>query len=261
VAPERTVPTFKIVVAYDGTEFVGWQRQAGGLSVQGLLEAALSAFDGRSVAVVGAGRTDAGVHALGQVASFTLERQTSPGTLVAAVNARLPPAIRVIDAVETDDAFHARYQARSKRYRYRIWNGAVMSPFEQRYAWHVTTPLDCRAMAVAAQALAGRHDFAAFQSAGSRAGSTVRTVLSSRVEGAPATIDAAEASMIVYEIAGNGFLRHMVRTIVGTLVEIGRGRWQPSHMATVVASHNRADAGPTAPPSGLFLVSVEYGDI
>jgi tRNA pseudouridine38-40 synthase len=256
------VPTFKIVVAYDGTDFVGWQRQAGGSSVQGLLEGALSELDGRAVAVVGAGRTDAGVHALGQVASFALERPASPETVVAAVNARLPSAIRVLDAAETPAGFHARYQARSKRYRYRIWNGPVMSPFERCYAWHVSTPLDRRAMAAAAPALGGRHDFAAFQSAGGSTTTTVRTVLSSSIEPMPATAGSRDASaLIVYDIVGDGFLRHMVRTIVGTLVEIGRGRWPPSHMAAVVASRQRGDAGPTAPPEGLFLVSVEYGDI
>jgi tRNA pseudouridine38-40 synthase len=214
------------------------------------------------------------VHALGQAASFALERQAVPDTLIAAVNARLPPMIRVLEAVEVDSAFHAQYRARSKRYRYRIWNAPVMSPFERRYAWHVPVRLDYRAMAEAAGALEGRHDFAAFQSAGSGPATTVRTVLSSTIDvgvtrdpragsGAVVVPAAAETApaLVVYEIVGDGFLRHMVRTIVGTLVEIGRGRWPASHMAAIVASRNRGAAGPTAPGLGLFLVSVEYGDI
>src|SRR5689334_18002499 len=146
---------------------VGWQRQAAGTSIQGLLEEALRELDGRAVTVIGAGRTDAGVHALGQVAGFSLDRAILPEALLRAVNARLPPAVRVVTAEEAPRRFHARFDARAKSYRYRIWNGDVMSPFERHYAWHVGGPLDVDSMANAARLVQGRHDFAAFQTAGS----------------------------------------------------------------------------------------------
>ena len=245
------MPSFKLTIAYDGKGFVGWQRQAAGESIQGLLEEALAALDGRTVAVVGAGRTDAGVHAIGQVAGVTLERAIDARTVVRAVNARLPETIRVLDAAEVPAAFHARFDTRSKTYRYRVWNGDVMSPFERAYAWHIPWPsLDAGAMGEAARALEGRHDFAAFQAAGTDTSGTERTVFTSRIERAD--------SLLTYEITGDGFLRHMVRGIVGTLVDIGRGRVPPSAMAAVLASKNRARAGPTAPPEGLFLVRVDY---
>jgi tRNA pseudouridine38-40 synthase len=268
------MPTFKIVLAYDGTDFVGWQRQAAGTSIQGLLEDALRELDQRDVAVIGAGRTDAGVHALGQVAGFSLERTIAPDALIRAVNGRLPGAVRVLSAVEASPAFHARFGARSKTYRYRIWNGAVMSPFERAYAWHVSGPLRVEPMIAAARALEGAHDFASFQATGGERLTTERLVFSSRVvaglepclraeEGVPATRSAAgpgagDGRLIVYEIAGNGFVRHMVRIIVGTLVEIGRGRRPVEWVDEVLASRDRARAGPTAPPEGLILTAVEY---
>src|SRR5262249_40941582 len=156
-------------VAYDGTDYVGWQRQASGVSIQGLVEDALRELDGRQVDVMGAGRTDAGVHALGQTASFSLERAIDAATLVRALNAKLPPAVRVRTADVQPAAFNARFDARSKTYRYRIWNGEVLNPFERRYVWHLVNPLDAGAMAAAALALEGTHDFAAFQGTGSDA--------------------------------------------------------------------------------------------
>jgi len=245
------MPTFKLTVAYDGTGLVGWQRQARGTSVQGLLEESLGKLDGRSVGVVGAGRTDAGVHALGQVASATLERAIDGPALIRAVNARLPGAVRVLEAIEVDPAFCARFDARAKTYRYRVVNAEVMSPFERTRAWHVPAPrLDVEAMEAAAAAVEGRHDFAAFQTLGAPMRTTERTVFSSRIHDLP--------ELITYEIRGDGFLRHMVRAIVGTLVEIGRGKQRPEWMAEVIASRSRGRAGPTAPPEGLFLVGVEY---
>jgi tRNA pseudouridine38-40 synthase len=241
--------TYRLTIAYDGTGLVGWQRQASGTSIQGLLEDALSELDGRPARVTGAGRTDAGVHAHGQVASVTLERGLAPDALMRAVNARLPAAVRVMAAVEAPADFHARFGARAKRYRYRIWYGEVISPFERAYAWHVRAPaLDTTAMAEAAALVAGTHDFAAFQAAGSDVASTVRTVTTS--------IIAADPPLVTYDIAGDGFLRHMVRGLVGTLVEVGRGRWPPSRMREVIASRDRALAGASAPPEGLFLVAV-----
>ena len=263
------MPTFKIILAYDGTQFVGWQRQASGTSIQGLLEDALSELDQRDVAVTGAGRTDAGVHALGQVAGFSLERAIAPDALVGAINARLPDAVRVLSAVEAPPTFHARFEAKTKIYRYRIWNADVMSPFERAYAWQVPGPLALEPMSAAARALEGRHDFAAFQAAGGETLTTTRVVFSSRIDAglksnatSPArratSSEACEGRLIVYEIAGSGFLRHMVRNIVGTLVEIGRGRRPVEWMSEVLASRDRARAGPTAPAEGLVLVGVEY---
>ncbi len=173
--------TFKITLAYDGTGYVGWQRQANGVSIQAVLEDALRALDGREVPVSGAGRTDAGVHALGQVASFTIARDLKPEALVRALNAHLPRAIRVLSVEEASPAFHARFSARTKTYQYRLWNGEVMSPFESTYAWHVPGPLDVEAMRAGARLLEGRHDFAAFQATGSSVTTTEREIFSSRI--------------------------------------------------------------------------------
>ena len=263
------MPTFKITLAYDGTQFVGWQRQASGTSIQGLLEDALRELDRRDVAVIGAGRTDAGVHALGQVAGFSLERAIAPDALVRAINARLPVAVRVLSAIDAPPTFHARFGARTKIYRYRIWNGEVMSPFERTYAWHVPGRLAGEAMITAARVFEGRHDFSAFEAAGGETLTTERVVFSSRiaaglnpgatsVDDRGASSQACDGRLIVYEIAGNGFLRHMVRNIVGTLVEIGCGRRPVEWVGEVLASRDRAQAGPTAPAEGLVLVGIEY---
>jgi tRNA pseudouridine38-40 synthase len=257
------MPTFRITVAYDGTEYCGWQRQADGVSIQGLLEDALREFDERDVTVHGAGRTDAGVHALGQAASFTIERDIDPATIVRALNAKLPEAVRVRAAVRAPDGFHARIAAQQKTYRYRIRNGEVSDPFERRYTWHVTGALDLGAMQTAAAMLVGQHDFAAFQSIGSDVATTVRTIAVSRIADCGLrTIEdfgSGPGALVVYEVTGNGFLRHMVRAIAGTLVEIGLGRRAPDSMADILASRDRASAGRTAPPQGLFLVHVDYG--
>lgn len=269
------MPTFKLTIAYDGTGFVGWQRQASGVSIQGLLEDALAELDGRAVTVTGAGRTDAGVHAIGQVAGVSIERAIDALSLMRAVNARLPATVRVTAAIEVPATFHARFNARSKTYRFRLWNGEVMNPFERAYAWHVPAPtLDVDAMSAAAALLEGRHDFAAFQAAGSETRGTERIVFYSRVfhsrisqaagtvsEAAGTVSEAASTvcdALIIYEVCGNGFLRHMTRNIIGTLVEVGRRRHPPEWVAEVLASRERGRAGPTAPPDGLFLVSVDY---
>jgi tRNA pseudouridine38-40 synthase len=243
---------FKLTIAYDGTDFIGWQRQAAGTSIQGLLEDALSELDGRPVAVTGAGRTDAGVHARGQVATAALDRDIDAASVVRAVNIRLPPTVRILEASVAPDGFHARFDARLKTYRYRIWNADVMSPFERSFAWHVPMKLDTEAMNEAAAMLCGTHDFAAFQGTGSDTQTTVRTVLGSAVAREPG------APLVLYDAAGEGFLRHMVRNVVGTLVEIGRGRYPPAWIGEVVASRERTAAGPTAPAHGLFLMGVSY---
>jgi len=249
----------KLTLAYDGTRFVGWQRQAEGDSVQGLLEDALARFEGAPVTVNGAGRTDAGVHALGQVANAQVTCAHDITTLIRALNAQLPDDVRVRSIEEMPPDFHARFNARSKTYRYRIWNGSVMSPFERAYVWHVPPPsLDTDAMGNAARLVEGRHDFAAFQATGTDPHSTERTIFSSRVVVEPDCRASRQARLITYEISGDGFLRHMVRTIAGTLVEVGRGRYASAWIAEVLASRSRARAGRTAPAEGLFLVKVDY---
>ena len=256
--------TFKITLAYDGTGFVGWQRQTNGISIQALIEDALRELDGRDVTVTGAGRTDAGVHACGQVAAFTIARELGPDAVVRALNAHLPHAIRVITAEAAPAGFHPRFGARAKTYRYRMWNHEVMSPFDRAYAWHVAGPLDVAAMAAAARLLEGRHDFAAFQAAGSSVATTEREIFESLIlrpcdPSTPREPLGCPEPVIVYEVTGSGFLRHMVRIIVGSLVEIGRGRRPIEWIGEAIAARDRAAAGPTAPPHGLFLVRVDYG--
>jgi tRNA pseudouridine38-40 synthase len=242
--------TIKLTLAYDGTEYVGWQRQAKGASIQGLVEGALARIEGREVAVVGAGRTDAGVHALGQVASASVETALDCLSLRRALNSMLPENVRVLLVEEAGAEFHARFSAISKTYRYQIFNGEVVSPFERRYVWHVSRPLDVESMARAASRLEGAHDFTAFQASGGLAAATVRTMTRSAIVRA--------GSLIVYEISGDGFFRHMVRTIVGSLVAIGSGARDEDWLLGALASRDRRHAGPTAPAHGLFLVRVEY---
>jgi tRNA pseudouridine38-40 synthase len=279
---------FKITIAYDGAPFVGWQRQPSGPSIQGLLEDALATLDKQPVAVTGAGRTDAGVHALAQVAAFELRRADMDGpTIVRALNAALPPTVRVLSACEVPPGFHPRFQARAKTYQYRIWNREVLLPFERGRVWHIPVPpLDVDAMARAALRLEGRHDFGAFQGTGVVTHTTERVVHrscigivaagplhgSSRETSEPQRSERQrreisdaritrcddEHPVIAYEIRGEGFLRHMVRNIVGTLVEIGRGRRPIEWLDDVLASGDRTQAGRTAPADGLFLVRVEY---
>jgi tRNA pseudouridine38-40 synthase len=271
--------TFRITLAYDGTDFNGWQRQPDGTSIQALLEDALRELDGRDVTVTGAGRTDAGVHALAQVAAFSLERTIDPAAVVRAVNVRLPESVRIVSAAIVDAEFHPRFDATSKRYRYRIWNADVVSPFERRYAWHIIDRLDVEAMNAAAALLVGTHDFAAFCGTGSDAATTTRTIMSSRIAECgvrdeaecgmrdesvipsairPSAIRNPQSALLEYDVTGSGFLRYMVRNIVGSLVDIGRGRMPPAWLGQVLASRDRTKAGRTAPAHGLFLVGVKY---
>lgn len=260
--------TLKIVLAYDGTRFVGWQRQPEGVSVQGLLEDALSRVEGRPVSAIGAGRTDAGVHALGQVASARMEHPIGPSDLARALNAMLPPDVRVAVVEEAPEGFHARYSAREKTYRYFLSSGGPPGPFEARYTWHVPYRLSAVAMADAARLVEGEHDFAAFRSVGSSTASSRRHLSRSRL----AVVPAAEAfgwalrphgttpgpELFCYEVTGNGFLRHMVRAIAGSLVEVGAGRREPGWFEDLLRPAERGQAGPTAPACGLFLVGVGY---
>lgn len=243
--------TLKLTVAYDGTRFVGWQRQAEGDSIQALLEEALARFEGAPVTVHGAGRTDAGVHALGQVASVRLTCAHDTATLVRALNAQLPADLRVLAVDEAAPDFHARFSARTKTYRYQIRNAPIATPFERAYVWHLPEPLNVQAMRDAAAMVVGTHDFAAFQSVGTQVPCSIRTILRS-------DIVQPEPGLLAYEVTGDGFLRHMVRALAGTLVEIGRGWRTPESMRDLIFGGTRHDAGATAPPQGLFLVGVAY---
>jgi len=259
--PTAAMRTIKLTVSYDGTDYVGWQRQARGRSIQGELERAFAEIEGRPVRVAGAGRTDAGVHALGQVASVQLAHRIETSALVRAINAKLPPDIRLLVAETVEADFHARYAARTKTYRYNLTTGPVASPFTLRYAWHVREPVDLDAMREAAARLQGCQDFAAFQAAGTEVASTVRTVHSVAIgsgAGALPTRTTVLLPALAIEVVGDGFLRHMVRIMVGTMVEVGAGRVEAEAVSGIVASRTRERAGPTAPAQGLFLVAVNY---
>ena len=261
--------TLKITLAYEGTAYVGWQRQAAGVSIQGLLEDALARLDGAPVVLHGAGRTDAGVHALGQVASARVANTHEPLVIRRALNAMLPGDVRVVAVEDAAPDFHARYGAAGKTYEYRIWQGDVQPPFVRTWSWHLSRPLDADAMDRAVRPLEGTHDFSAFQSAGSSVTSAVRTVACARVEvrepcaevtGDPGPDAGAgtHGRIVVVRLEADGFLRHMVRAVVGTLVEVGEGRRDEASVAALLNSRDRAESGATAPAHGLVLVRVMY---
>ncbi len=250
--------TLKLTLAYDGTDYVGWQRQPNGPSVQAQLEQALEQIEGRAVKVTGAGRTDAGVHALGQVASVTLDHDLDVTTLARALNATLPDDIRVIEVVEAAADFDARSNAHGKLYRYCVITGPWISPFERRHVWHVPQALECATMREGAALLCGEHDFAAFQAVGGSVKTSVRRIDRIDIDARPPQASPAVGCGVTIEVEGRGFLRHMVRIVVGTLIEIGAGRRAVDDVARAIESGRRADAGPTAPARGLFLVQVRY---
>lgn len=246
------MPTaFKLIVEYDGTAYCGWQIQHDVPTIQGEIENVLHRMTGQTIRVSGSGRTDAGVHALGQVAGFACKTTLSAQQLHKGLNSLLPSDI-VIRFLETVPVtFHPRYDAVSKIYRYRILNRTWPDAIGRHYVWHLRRRLDIDAMRVAAGHLLGRHDFKAFEGAGSPRSSTVRQMLG-------VSIARKASGFILFEIEADGFLRFMVRNIVGTLVEVGQAKIKPDDFLRVLTSRDRNQAGPTAPPHGLFLVRVIY---
>ena len=244
---------FKITVAYDGRNFVGWQRQAvdAGLTVQGVLEEALSRICDHPVTIHGSGRTDAGVHALGQVASFTTGSARKASQIIQGGNCLLPPEVAIVQAEEMPETFHARFSALGKRYDYELLASPVRNPLYHKRAWWVGPDLDWSAIAEALPDFVGERDFAAFQSVGSEVGSSVRLI-----HRAALTRSGPAAWRLTF--IGSGFLRHMVRAMVGLLVETGRGRLPAASIPEIIASCDRRRSGPTAPADGLYLFGVYY---
>jgi tRNA pseudouridine38-40 synthase len=247
--------TLKLILAYDGTEYAGWQSQPHGFTLQDALESAIARITGGALRVTASGRTDAGVHALGQVVSFITESRLSLDVLHRALNAHLPRDIVVLSVDEVREGFHAIRDAKRKRYRYVIQDGPIGDVFRRRFAWHVFAHLHVAAMQRAAQSLVGTHDFCSFQSAGADRETTVRTLFEISLERGRG---AGEEDVITLEIEADGFLYNMVRTIVGTLVQVGRGTQPESWPGEVLRALDRRAAGQTAPPHGLFLVDVKY---
>jgi tRNA pseudouridine38-40 synthase len=253
------LPNFRLTLEYDGSGYSGWQVQPGSTrTVQGELEAAVLRVTGSASRAHGAGRTDAGVHAEGQVANLKLATELSAPALQRALNAVLPGDLAVVSAEVVPDAFHARHHARAKLYRYRIWNGARPSPLRAGRSWWVKPRLDPEAMAFAGAKLLGTHDFRSFQAVGSDAETTLRKLTRCDVLAFPPLPDPGARGEIEIRVEGSGFLRHMVRILAGTLVQVGAGRRHPGSLPAVLAARDRRAAGPTAPPQGLTLVRVDY---
>jgi tRNA pseudouridine38-40 synthase len=265
---------WKLTLSYDGTSFHGWQVQPGLVTVQGTLAGALRSITGKPVIPQGSGRTDSGVHALAQVASFALESSVPAANLLRALNHALPPSIRVLAAEQVDGSFHARHSARGKTYEYRLFqrradgtaSERICPPFLAPYAWDCRWALEFGPMQEAALLLLGTHDFSSFAASdperglrekgeddGPQGPNPVKTLLRSEW--------VRENELLVYRVTGSGFLHHMVRNIVGTLVDVGRGSLQVEDVPSILAAHDRTAAGPTAPACGLFLHSVEYGPV
>jgi tRNA pseudouridine38-40 synthase len=250
MSPQRNI---RLLLEYDGTGYHGWQRQLDALSIQQVLEDALQRLTGERIILIGSGRTDAGVHALAQTANFRTESSIPLKAFHKGLNSLLPKDIAVLEAAEAPPEFHARKSARAKTYEYRILNRPTRSPLLGRYAWWIAPPLDLAAMAMAAAVLPGEHDFAAFRASGSDNHNPVRRVLAAEWRGYP-------GGRLSFTITATGFLRGMVRSLVGTMVEVGRGKAPPTTLAELLESRARHLAGPTAPPQGLFLREVFYED-
>ena len=249
----------RLILAYDGTDFHGWQRQPDAPTIQGCLEEAIAKLTGAGVQLYGSGRTDAGVHALHQVGNFQTTSTIPCAHFVKALNDLLPPAVRVMRADDVESGFHARYSVLWKTYRYRIVTTPVCSPLLGRFVYHYPYPLDRAAMTEAARLFKGTLDFTSFaaveQEADDEGKCRVRTVFRSRLHWR------ARSSLLVYDITGNGFLRYMVRNIVGTLMEVGKGKLTPADILGILAARDRSRAGPTAPAKGLCLAHVEYESV
>jgi tRNA pseudouridine38-40 synthase len=244
----------RLILSYDGTDFSGWQVQPDAPTIQGTLALAVGRITGENVLPQGSGRTDAGVHALAQVATFATESPIPVANFVKALNDTLPPSIRVLEAAEMPAGFHARKSARRKTYRYRIYRADICPPELARYVWHYPYPLDEGAMEKAAKFILGEHDFTSFAAVDPERGvevtSNVRTVFASSWE--------RQGNELVYTIEGSGFLHHMVRNLVGTFLLIGKGTWNEADLGTILSARSRSAAGATAPASGLWLVKVDY---
>lgn len=245
------MPRYRITIEYDGTSFVGWQRQARGLSIQGLLEDAIGKFAHEAVSVRGAGRTDAGVHALGQVAHFDLSKEWSPGRVRDAMNFHLRPnAVGVVACSEVDAEFDARFSAIKRHYKYRLLTRRAPPILDRNRVWWTMQNLDAQTMHEAAQALVGRHDFTTFRAAQCQAASPVKTLDVFDVS--------RDGDEIVCKVSARSFLHHQVRSMVGSLKLVGEGKWRPEELAAALAARNREACGPVAPASGLYLVAVDY---
>ena len=247
----ETARHFKLIIEYDGTDYCGWQRQKSDPSIQGTIEDALARMTRTAVTLHGSGRTDAGVHALGQCAHFSCATGLSSDELLKGMNSLLPGAIAIRSCEEVGPDFHARFDVRYKTYRYCVLNRPVRAALERHYAWHIYRPLDLEAMNAGCQHIVGRHDFKAFEATGSPRAHTVRHVMA-------ACWERHREEHLTFEIRADGFLKFMVRNIVGTLVAVGLGKMAPSAVQTILASHDRRRAAATAPPHGLYLVAVTY---
>lgn len=260
--------TLKLTLAYDGCAFHGWQVQPGRPTIQGTLASVIQSLTGETLLPQGSGRTDAGVHALAQVATFQTASQIPAANFRIVLNDRLPAAIRVLDVREMPEDFHARHSARAKRYQYRLWRSDVVPPFLARYVTHHPYPLDEAAMRQAAALVVGEHDFTSFAAVDpDRALRLAEASLgpSSGCERQPTNIRTIyescfqrQADELLYLVRGSGFLHHMVRNLVGTFLLVGKGSIAPSEIPAILAARDRRAAGPTAPPEGLYLVEVEY---
>lgn len=245
---------FKLVLEYDGSNYHGWQRQEGVLTIQEVMESRLEVMLGSPIGVRASGRTDAGVHAMGQVVNFHSRTRLGPDEIQRGLNSLLPPDIVVLQAREVPDSFHARFSATGKTYAYRILNRSMPSALERKYAWHVRRPLSRDPMIQCLHHSMGKHDFAAFMASGSSVSSTERHLFQ-------ADLQETDAEHLVFVFKANGFLRHMVRNLVGTVVDVGKGRRTPEEFIHILKSKDRKQAGMTAPAHGLFLVSVEYEEV
>lgn len=240
----------KLTVAYDGTKYHGFQRQANALAVQQVLEERLRGVFGHTLSIIASGRTDTGVHAYGQVLNFYTTGSIPTERIVLAASGVLPEDIVVVAAEEVDREFHARRDAKHKTYMYRIYNARLPNPFELRYSWHVRTELDDSLMNTITRQVVGTHDFSAFRAAGGPPVNPVKTIFSADCS--------RQDKLIQFTFTGSGFLYHMVRNLVGTIIEIGSGRRGADEFACILASRDRRNAGATAPPQGLYLMCVEY---